>query len=165
MISNEPQSDEHSSRSATMIKTGPDSTGVGQRYLAWTSLAFALLQSICSFAIAAGNLRVFIGVGALLFAAVTSTPAQAFHGEWVRLPMLLFSVVGALINLAVLWQVRRLRSRPAAQWRTQPLPRRKRVMEALQFWLGLATLLLVALELVAHHRVHGVYLLWLARVH
>jgi hypothetical protein len=124
----------------------------------WVGFAFALLQSVCSFAIAASGLRVAIGVGSALLSAITSAPVQAFHGAVFRVPMLLFSIIGACINLGLLWQVRRLRARPAAQWRRQPLSSHTKRMETLQLSLSVATLLLVAVEVVAHHRIHGVYL-------
>ena len=34
-------------------------------------------------------------------------------------------------------------------------------MEAVQFSLSIVTLALVAVELIAHHHIHGVYLFWL----
>jgi hypothetical protein len=124
----------------------------------WVGFAFALLQSVCSFAIAASGLRVAIGLGSVLLSAITSAPVQAFHQDIFRVPMLLFSIVGACINLGLLWQVRRLRARPAAQWRRQPLSTHAKRMETLQLWLSVATLLLVAVEVIAHHRIHGLYL-------
>ena len=128
------------------------------RYLVLTSFAFSLLQSICTFAIAAGSLRIFLGLGSFLLPLLTSTPVQSFHRDLIRLPMLIFAVLGALINLGVLWQVRHLRNRPAAQWRRQPVTRKQRRSEALQFGLSIATLLFVLVEALAHHRIHGFYL-------
>jgi hypothetical protein len=128
------------------------------RFLIITSFAFAVLQSVCTFALAASGLRVFIGVGALLFSLVTSAPVQSFHSDAIRLPMLIFSVVGSSVNLGLLWQVRRLRRRPAALWRVRPLTPKQKRLEALQLWFSLATLLLVLAEEVFHHRIHGAYL-------
>jgi hypothetical protein len=128
------------------------------RYLIFTGFAFAVLQSVCTFALAASGLRVFIGVGAMLFSLVTSAPVQSFHSDIIRLPMLVFSVLGACVNLGLLWQVRRLRRRPAAQWRVRPLTRKQKRLEALQLWLSIATLLLVLAEEISHHRIHAAYL-------
>jgi cytochrome b subunit of formate dehydrogenase len=127
-------------------------------YLVWTGFAFALLQSVCSFAMAASGLQFAFGLGSLLLAVITSAPVQDFHQDAIRLPMLIFSVMGSCINLALLWQVRRLRARPAAQWRVQPLSRHKKRMETAQFSLSIVTLALVAGEIIAHHHIHGVYL-------
>ena len=128
------------------------------RYLIFTSFAFAVLQSVCTFALAASGLRIFIGVGALLFSLITSAPVQSFHSDVIRLPMLIFSVLGACVNLGLLWQVRRLRRRPSAQWRVRPRTQKQRRLEALQLWFSIATLLLVLAEEIAHHRIHGAYL-------
>ncbi len=125
--------------------------------LAWSGLVFAVLQSICTAFIAASGLRFAIGIASLISAIVTSTPAQAFHRDAIRLPMLIFALAGAGINFVVLWQVRRLRRRPASQWRIAPLSASKRRMEHLQFVLSVLTVLFVAAELLAHKHIHGVY--------
>ncbi|GAC1423000.1 MAG: hypothetical protein NVS9B15_13760 [Acidobacteriaceae bacterium] len=72
--------------------------------------------------------------------------------------MLLLSLVAAGINLVVLWQVRRLRRRPASQWRMVPLSAHKRRMEHLQVALSILTILLVVAESLGHKHFHGVYL-------
>jgi hypothetical protein len=124
---------------------------------AWSALAFAFLQSVCTAVIAASGMRFAIGLGALITSIATSAPAQDFHTEAIRLPMLIFSLVGAAVNLGVLWQVRRLRHHPSAQWRIQPLsPQRKR-MELWQLVISVVTLLLVGAELIAHKTIHGFY--------
>lgn len=122
----------------------------------WSSFAFVLLQSICTALVAASGFRTAIGVGAL---AISSTSLSArFHQSEIRDPMLLLSVVGGAFDLIILWQVRRLRSRPAARWRqVPPSPRRLR-MERIQLSFSLLTLLLVAAEMVAHRYLHGTFL-------
>jgi hypothetical protein len=77
--------------------------------LAWPSLLFAVLQSVCTALIAASGIRFAIGISSLISAIVTSTPVQDFHQDAIRLPMLGFALLGAAINLVVLWQVWRLR--------------------------------------------------------
>jgi len=131
-------------------------------YLVWTGIAFALLQSVCSFAMAASGLQIAFGLGSLLLAVITSAPVQEFHRDAIRLPMLIFAVLGSCVNLALLWQVRRLRSRPAAQWRRKELSTHRKRMESFQLWVSLFTLLLVAIELLAHNHIHGVYLFWIS---
>jgi hypothetical protein len=126
--------------------------------LAWPGLMFAVLQSICTALIAASGVRFAIGISSLISAIVTSTPAQDFHRDPIRLPMLAFALLGAGINLVVLWQVWRLRRRPASQWRISAISPKKKRMERLQLALSLLTILLVFAELLAHKHLHGVYL-------
>jgi hypothetical protein len=124
---------------------------------AWSALAFAFLQSVCTAVIAASGMRFAIGLGALITSIATSTPAQDLHRDAIRLPMLIFSLAGAAVNLGVLWQVRRLRRRPSAQWRIHPLSPHKKRMEQWQFVISIVTLLLVVAELIAHKAIHGFY--------
>ena len=71
--------------------------------------------------------------------------------------MLIFALAGAGINLGVLWQVRRLRRRPSAQWRLRPLSAHKMRMEKWQLIIGVLTVLLVVAELIAHKAIHGFF--------
>lgn len=122
--------------------------------IALSSLLFAVLQSVCVFFAALDGLRVGIGISSLVLAAGTARAIDAFHLSWLRAPMIVFAVAGSLLNLLVLWQVRRLRNRPAAQWRrTAPTTGRLR-MERVQLVLSVLTLVLIALEERQH-------LLWL----
>jgi hypothetical protein len=119
-----------------------------------TGLAFAILQSACTAVLAVSGFRVLIGVGALAAAAGTNAPAKGFHADAIRVPMMLLALVGALGNLYVLWRVRSLRARPAAQWRMQPVGKAKIRSERLQFALAILTLVVLALEFVTHPMVH-----------
>lgn len=60
--------------------------------------------------------------------------------------MIVLALAGSLLNLVVLWQVRRLRSRPAAQWRQTPASAGKLRMERVQTILSIATLVLIGIE-------------------
>jgi hypothetical protein len=124
------------------------------RWVTWSSFVFALLQSACTAVLAVSGIRVVIGVGALAAAAGTDAPARGFHQDAIRIPMLVIAVAGSLINLYVLWRVRSLRRRPAAQWRVQPLTRKEKRSEWLQFVLAIVTLLLVAVEWWTHSMLH-----------
>jgi hypothetical protein len=122
---------------------------------AWTGFVFALLQSLCTFFAAANGLRFALGLGAL---AVTSWQAafiREFHSSWFRRPMNGFAVAAALLNLVVLWQIRRLRARPAAQWRLEPMSAKKLRSERIQLVLSIATLVLVGIEEYLHFTQHG----------
>lgn len=119
--------------------------------LRWTnagSFLFALLQSGCAVFMAISGFRTLIGLGALASGFYGS--AQWFHGDAVRIPMMVFALVGALFNLFSVWRVRSLRARPAAQWRVQPASLAKLRSERLQIGMAVVTLILLASEWVAH---------------
>jgi len=126
------------------------------RVFNWSSIAFALLQSACTAVIAISGLRVAIGLSALAAAAGIHAPAHGFHQDAIRIPMMVLAFLGALINLFVIWKVRNLRSKPAAQWRQQPLTKKKLNSERFQIALSVLTLLLLAAEWITHPLVHRV---------
>jgi hypothetical protein len=133
----------------------PSETGKVQRVIGWSSLTFAVLQSVCSFFVALDGLRLLIGLGALASVVGVGEQWDRLHADWIRVPMVTLALVGALLNLTVLLHVRHLRSRPSAQWRQRPLTPRKRKMERVQFVLSLITLILIAVEEVSHwHTFH-----------
>ncbi len=127
-------------------------TGKTQRVIAWSSFFFALLQSICTFFAALDGLRLAIGISSLAVSASVGTAMDRFHTDWIRVPMIAFALFGSLLNLIILFQVRRLRKRPASQWRQQPLSQHKIRMERLQLALSVATLILVGVEEFLHFR-------------
>ncbi|QNI36113.1 hypothetical protein [Edaphobacter albus] len=119
--------------------------------LRWTntgSFLFALLQSGCAAFMAVSGFRTLIGLGALASGFYGS--AQWFHGDAIRIPMMIFALGGALFNLYSVWRVRSLRARPAAQWRVQPVSGAKLRSERLQVTLAIVTLFLLAAEWMAH---------------
>ena len=121
-----------------------------------TSFFFILLQSACTAVMAISGVRLLIGLGALAAAAGLNRPASGFHADAIRIPMMVIAVAGSLVNLYVLWRIRSLRARPAAQWRTVPLTTRQKRAETFQMLLAVATLVLVLAEWVTHHIVHNV---------
>jgi hypothetical protein len=130
----------------------PGETGKAQGIIAWSSFFFAILQSICTFFAALEGLRLLIGVGSLAIAAWMGTALDRLHADWIRLPMIGLAFVGSLVNLVVLLQLRRLRNRPAAQWRQKPLSPRKIRMERVQMILSIATLVIICVEEYLHFR-------------
>ena len=124
------------------------------KVLNWSSVVFAILQSACTAVIAISGLRVAIGLSALTAAAGIHAPARGFHQDAIRIPMMVLALLGALINLYVIWKIRRLRSKPAAQWRVQPITKRKLYSERFQIALSILTLLLLAAEWITHPMVH-----------
>ncbi len=126
------------------------------KFVNLSSIVFAVLQSICTAVIAISGLRVAIGLGALAAAAGVDAPARGFHQDAIRIPMMAFALAGALLNLFVLWRVRELRNRPAAQWRQKPLSAKKQNSERLQYALSILTLILLAAEWFTHSLIHRV---------
>lgn len=125
-------------------------------WLSWSNLVIALLQSICTAVFAINGVRILIGIGAL---AAVAAPAREWHQDSIRIPMLLLSLAGVFVNLYVIWRIRRLRNRPAAQWRVQPVSVKELRSERLQIGLAVLTLVLLAAEqylhVMYHHPHHG----------
>src|SRR5712691_5099154 len=109
---------------APEVTTGPHQERIlyfDPKLLNWSSISFAILQSACTAVIAISGIRVAIGLSALAAAAGIHAPAKGFHQDAIRIPMMLLALFGSLINLLVIWKIRTLRSKPASQWRQQPL--------------------------------------------
>jgi hypothetical protein len=123
---------------------------VDPKLINWSALLFAVLQSVCSAFIALNGVRLLIGVGAFAAASGALKLADRMHITAIRIPMMLLALAGSVLNLVVLWQVWRLRSRPASAWRKTAVPRQKIASEWLQFTLSVLTLFLLAAEFVAH---------------
>jgi hypothetical protein len=139
-----------------MNETAPDTPAVSRfGWLNWSSLFLAFIQSVCSAFLALHGIRFLIGIGAVVLASSAWHLAERLHVNAIRVPMMLIALVGALLNLAALWQVRRLRGRPASAWRQQPLTAAKRRSEILQFVLSVATLVLLTAEWIAHFKLKG----------
>jgi hypothetical protein len=114
--------------------------------IACSSLLFAVLQSVCTFFAALDGLRVAIGLSSLVLAAGTAATIDRFHVDWLRIPMISLALLGSVLNLVVLWQVRRLRRLPAARWRQVPPSPGKLRRERVQLALSIVTLILLSLE-------------------
>jgi hypothetical protein len=125
--------------------------------VAWASLGFAVLQSVCTALIGLGGARLVISVLSVTAASSFFANARWLHQDALRVPMMIFAVLGAMVNLGVVWQVRRLRNRPAAQWRLNAVAVAGKLrQERWQIGLAELTLVLVVVEewlhLVRHHR-------------
>lgn len=146
-------------QSTTSGKQLSDSDGQGstRTTIAWSSFFFALLQSICTFFGALNGVRLLIGAGSLAISAGLVSAMARFHSNGIRIPMVALALAGSVLNLAILAQVRRLRRRPASQWRQQPLTPGAIRMERWQMILSIATLVLIGLEeylhILWHHHV------------
>jgi hypothetical protein len=120
------------------------------------SMILALLQSLCTALLTINGIRVGIGVAALAAGGIWA-PLLSLHRDSIRIPMLAIAVVGALVNLAVLFWIRRLRARPEAQWRRREITKKERRSEHLQVAMSLVTLALVSLEVWSHPIVHRMF--------
>lgn len=160
-------SDVTSNVTPTLERSGTDAASVSApsaasetnartKLLTWSSLVFALLQSVCTAVVAISGIRVAIGLSALAAAAGIHAPVTGFHSDAIRIPMMALALVGSLLNLYLLWNARRLRDRPSAQWRRVPLTARKKASERLQLLLSLVTLVLLAAEWIIHRLIHHV---------
>jgi hypothetical protein len=126
--------------------------GVRRWAVGLTSFAFIVLQSACALIMALSGVRLIIGLGALAAVAVGAREsATGFHQDAIRIPMMTLAVLGACINLYVIWRIRSLRKRPSSQWRQQPISRRRLRGERAQIALAIVTFVLVAAELLSHH--------------
>jgi hypothetical protein len=125
----------------------------GRTLIGFTSLLLAILQSICTAAVAISGFRVLFGLGSLI-SATAAGPAHGFHSNKIRLTFLLLAAAGAAVNLWLYWNESRLRNNPAAQWRISPMDRKMKIRRRLQLWLAVTTLVLVAVELITHPWFH-----------
>jgi hypothetical protein len=120
-----------------------------------TSLIFILLQSACTALVAISGLRLLIGVGSLAAAATGLNFLASLHGAAFRIPLEILAIAGAVVNLVAVRRVRRLRARPASQWRMKPATTKQMRSESWQIGLAVVTLLLVAMEWGFHLYLHG----------
>lgn len=120
--------------------------------IGWSSLGFALLQSICTLFAAVDGFRLMLGISSLIISASVGSFLDRIHSGWIRIPMILLALAGSSLNLAVLVQVRRLRNRPESKWRRIAPTRRKVRMEYLQVLLSVATLIFIVTEEFLHLR-------------
>jgi hypothetical protein len=135
---------------------GAERSATKTRWLNWSGFVIAVLQSACTAVIAISGIRVAIGLTALTAAAGLHTPSHGFHADIIRVPMMAVALLGSVLNLYVIWNVRRLRNRQSAQWRQKPLNSKKKRSERLQIVLSILTLIILAAEWIAHPLVHRV---------
>lgn len=138
---------------ADTTQEGAASSKYGAALLAWGSLALAAAESLCVAAVGLSGVRVGFGLSSLI-AATAGGPATGFHRNGFRIPFLVVGTVGALFSLLLLWNEERIRKNPSAAWRMRPLTPQQRRRRWLQLGLALATLLLVALEVITHPWFH-----------
>jgi hypothetical protein len=142
-----------SNKSAEASGELPRRSKYGAILLAWGSLALAAAESLCVAAVGLSGVRVAMGLSSLI-AATAGGPAHGFHRDGLRLPFLVVGAAGALLSLLLLWNENRIRKNPSAAWRARPLTKQQHSQRWLQLILAVATLLLVALEVITHPWFH-----------
>ena len=120
-----------------------------------TSLFFILLQSACTAFVAISGLRLLIGVGALAAATTGLNFLASLHFAALRIPMEMAAIAGSVVNLIAVRRIRKLRARPASQWRVKPPTKKQLRSESWQIGLAVLTLLLVAVEWGIHIYLEG----------
>ena len=120
--------------------------------IAGSSLFFALLQSVCTFFAALDGVRLALGISSLIISASATAALDRLHSDWIRVPMIVVALLGSLLNLVVLMQIRTLRNRPSSQWRQLTPSWQKLRKEKVQFALSIATLVLIGVEEYLHFR-------------
>lgn len=114
------------------------------------SLAASIIEAACVGVIMVRSSAVALSVGSGSFAAISA----GLHSAPIRIPLMTLALIGSIANLAGLWRGWRLRSNPAARWRTQPLTPQQQRKDRLVLALSVLTLLAIGAELWAHQIVH-----------
>jgi hypothetical protein len=123
------------------------------KWVGWSSLFLAIVQSVCTIFVVLSGLRLLLGAAAFGAAVgVMKIADERIHIDAVRIPMVMLALVGAVFNLVALWQVRRLRGRAASAWRQKTVSRSKFASEGVQLTLSVLTLILLAVESFYHLR-------------
>ena len=114
------------------------------------SVFILLFQTGCAIAVFANRFAMLISGASL----VIPLKASVLHSEPVRLPLLALATAGSVLNLLLLWNARRLRRRPEAQWRIRPLRFQDKLRSLIVFSAALLTLFMVISELLLHPSVY-----------
>ena len=141
---------------AGALETAEAEAVLRHKWISWSSLFLAIVQSVCTIFVALSGLRLLLGAAAFGAAIGVMKFADArIHIDAVRIPMVVFALAGAVFNLVALWQVRRLRGRAASAWRHKTISRSKFASEGVQLALSLLTLILIGVESFYHfHNTH-----------
>ncbi len=115
-----------------------------------SSLAAAYIQGACALLMLANSTKIALGLGSVVAAGVSSF----LHSDPVRIPLMVGAAVAATITLYVIWNWWRLRRRPSARWRLQPLSKWERRSVALGVSSALLSWALVIGEFFAHRILH-----------
>ena len=135
-----------------LVQRAPGEADRVRGVIGWSSLFFAILQSVCTFFLALDGLRLVIGASILASLSAAGAVWDRLHADRIRIPMMVAAIAGVVLNLAIQLQVRHLRRRPGSRWRQQPLTPGRIRRERMQLALSLITLALIGLEEMLHLR-------------
>lgn len=113
------------------------------RTVSWGAVVFSVLGAPCAVATLIGPLAVALGFGAMFGAGAV---LHFLDQNTIRIPILILAALGALANLYALWRAREIRAAERLGAMTRLEKRRTAVVLA----TGLATLAIVAFELIEH---------------
>lgn len=116
----------------------------------WGAFALAAVEAICVFYVGASHAGLLVGSFAVGFAGVS----RFLHRDVFRVPILIAAVLGAVLNLYLVWNARRLRNASSAAWRKRPMTNRERWRIGLVVGLSVLTFAVAAWEIVLHRRLH-----------
>src|SRR6516162_4035894 len=86
--------------------TVADRTESRFRWIGWSSFLLAIVQSVCTIFVALSGLRLLLGAAAFSAAiGVMKIADHRIHIDSIRIPMVMFALLGAVFNLVALWQV------------------------------------------------------------
>ncbi|MBZ5523778.1 MAG: hypothetical protein LAP21_16210 [Acidobacteriia bacterium] len=140
------------SASAAAVKMKEEEEGLTQLPVrrSWGTLALATVEAICIFYVGAAQAGLLVGS----FAAGAVSVARYIHRDIFRLPILAVAVVGAALNLYLVWNAQRLRNAAAAAWRKRPLTSQERRRIGIVVVLSVLTFAIAAWEILLHRRLH-----------
>jgi hypothetical protein len=116
----------------------------------WGAFALATVEAICVFYVGAAQAGLLVGS----VAAGAVSVARFIHRDFFRVPILLAAVLGAVLNLFLVWNAQRLRNAPSAAWRKRPLSSRDRWRIGTVVVLSILTFAIATFEVVLHRRLH-----------
>ncbi len=116
----------------------------------WAALVLATIEAACLFVVTAAKAGTLLGT---VLGAVAGW-AAFLHRDILRIPALLISILGASVNLFLLWRSYRLRNAPAAAWRKRALTTRDRWRIWLVLILSVFTLIVAGSEIYLHRLFH-----------
>jgi hypothetical protein len=132
------------------VKESPDQAVDLPVKQSWGAFALAMIEAVCVFYVGASQAGLIVGS----FAVGTLGVAQFIHRDVFRIPILIAAVLGAGLNLFLVWNGQRLRNAPAAAWRKRPLTSRERLRIGMVVALSVLTFAMTAWEILLHRRLH-----------
>jgi adenylate cyclase len=141
----------HAARSA------PRQVGIGERApkrgISVGAVLFAILGAPCAAVALVGPIAVLLGLGSV-FAALGTSVLSVLDTDPIRIPLMVFAVLGAGANLYTVWYGHRLRHQAAAEDRFVSLTRLESRRAFAVVAMACLTMVFVVFELVAHAYLH-----------